>query len=244
MNFKSVLKIDEDDLIEDKEGASFITKENLEKMLRQQEYKLLYFVKKSDYITFHDFPALGASKDELVRSSVYGPFDSFPTIQDNEEPFHLVLPSGKIPDFEAVKLVKVHLGGGIALDGKINYEKLQELEEKALKRLQSFSQDFKVINRLGGSVAYRALFPNAVVEYEFDKLFQGPVLHLSVFGKADEPIKLEEKLNLYNELKGVFKNNWDIELGLSYCLREGVAYNLNLAKTDLNKLSEYDNIIL
>ena len=244
MNLKTVLKINEDDLIEDQWGDSFIAKKDLEKMLKQQEYKLLCFVKKSHHITFHDFPALGASKDELVRSSVYGPFDSFPTIQDNEEPFHIAFPSGKIPDFEAVKLVKVHLGGGIALDGKINYEKLQEIEEKALKKLQSFSQDFKIINRLGGSVAYRVLFPNAVVEYEYDKLFQGPVLHLNVFGKADEPIKLEEKLNLYNELKGVFKNNWDIELGLSYCLQEGIAYNLNLAKTDLNRLIEYNNIIL
>ena len=256
MPFKTVLPIDEEKLIEDEEGNYFLKIEDLEKLLESsEEYTLLTFLKESHYITFPDFPALGASKTILTKSFIEGPL-TFPLkVKEkvgecySKKFVYKIFPSNELPaSFEKIKLINYGIRSGPdfnhVLRNKINEKKVEDIVKKSLEELEKFSTHHNVFkDPLRGTIC-QAEIEGCMAEFRYvEDAFYHPIVHLSVLGKGDKPHKVINMISI-NQLQDVFTKLWDVRLGLESCVQQGLAYNLSNKEIDLNELKEYNNIIL
>ncbi len=252
MEFESAYKITEELIRNDREDV-FVRKKDIEKLVEtDEEYKILYFLRKSNYIAFHDFPCCGAFRKELTSSFIEGPFASAPETKKSgeydeysEEAIQKFIPANALPkSFEEIEKIRYGtrldeelMSFAIGRHGEIK-EKIREVGESALKKLREITQ-------VEEGNLYFYFSGNGFLGHLYlsDERSYYPAALISILGKKkSNPDKIIRELGLY-ELDNAFKDSIAGDCGIENCTQRGLAYNLELSP-DLRKALESDRIIL
>ena len=232
-------------------GEQFLKKEELEKLVQGAEaYKLLYFLKKSKYDVFNDFPHKGGQIKVLTNSSIEGPFAMIPQLSEKkgtsplrdygEEIIRRFMPADKVPEsFERVELVEygtrtnnqiIQYFKEMQLLGTelVDKDKIKEVGETSFHKLEEISQELKIDYNLYGTFLCRALVDNYVIGFDYsesEELFY-PLLNIKVFGKeGKKPHEIIDALS--GGLLKAFKPFNEIKYGLNRRTQIGLAHDFS-----------------
>ena len=231
--------------------------ETLEKLM--EKYHLLYFIRKSNFHILYDYPCMGSLERRLLSSKIEGPYELVPKVKkeeydsdSSENVLELLIPTSSMPiELKNVSLVEYgtqtdresEIFFGWFARKEINPTKMIKIGKKALENLHRMSVNIKKIS----DFVYRGFVDDCVLKFTLVQSyvypsFVYPEVGIAVFGKDEKPQQLIQGLGLH-ELGEQFPF-WSRDVGIKYCVRKGLAYNLSLKNPDLDKILAGKNIIL
>lgn len=257
MEFKTVYKVD--GLLKDGEENSFLEKKELEKLVQStEEYKVLYFLRESNYLVLHDFPCLGAMRTVFSSSSVKGPFALPPQIKKKSSCEYFAdiikkfIPSNEVPkSFEEIELREYGIQTDpeiaraiLPCEDMINCEKVKEIGKSALERLREISKNSKEITTKFGTTYTLAFIDDCLVKFNYSEIgFYYPRMDVEILSAKGRSQEIVEKLGIH--LGEIFKRPFTYNELLKRCIKRGLAYNFSIGDVkDFSEIEKLGNIIL